>query len=214
MHEFGGFLLSKGENDHFLFAAGGGYAGYNVNRTISFGNTDIQDAYTQSYSSNLNVGLASLYTEYGQEYLFDCFAVRPFAGLGYVYVGGDTLNEQGGLLQLAGQVDSVNSFRSVLGTDVSLCLPSVPGTVLDLRATWMHEFEGNRAGTVTSGFAGGLGGDFTVQGVDMGSDFATLGATISHTFLGGQARVFGGYDLLFNNRQDLHTGSGGVEFLW
>lgn len=211
IHDFGGFLLRKEAWSHFLLSAGGGTASTHLNRTVVFGNTDLQDPIADRFSSSSTAGVMSAYGEFGLDAEFDGFAVRPFTGLSYAYVSSSGIDEGTALLALDGRINSQHSLRSMLGADLSLCVPGQQNLVWDLRAMWMHEFQKQKAGRATYDFDGER---VQISGVGLGSDFAVIGTTLSREFLNGRSRLFASYDLIANRHQTLNTGSGGLEFLW
>lgn len=212
IHDFGGYLVRKGELTQFLVGVGGGFATADVRRNISFGNTDIQTPYQNSFSSSSTSDILGAFGEYALNLELEWFTLRPFTGLSYAGVASADVDEGDAPLALAGDRMSLDSFRSMLGADVSFCLPNVPRAVLDLRAMWMHEFQNQSSGLLVISDADG--GAIQTSGVNLGSDFAVIGATLSRELAGGRTRLFGSYDLVANSRQTLNTGSGGIEFLW
>lgn len=211
LHDFGGFLLQKGDWSHFLLGVGGGTVSTHVNRSVLFGNAALQAPIAERFSSSSTAGTMSGFGEFGVDIEFDGFAIRPFTGLSYAYVSSSGIDEGGSPLALDGRMQSLDSLRSMLGTDVSFCIPSQRSLVLDLRAMWMHEFQNQKAGHVRYD----VGGEsFQISGVGLGSDFAVLGTSLSKEFLNGRSRIFASYDLIANHQQTLNTGSGGLEFLW
>ncbi|MDD3588388.1 MAG: autotransporter outer membrane beta-barrel domain-containing protein, partial [Thermoguttaceae bacterium] len=86
---------------------------------------------------------------------------------------------------------------------------------LFLQASWMHEY-GDCHGTVTSSFSNANNenhtGDYkyTVNGVDLGSDWCNLG--IGGNLTQNNFSVFGGYDFMVSGRQNLHTGNVGLAY--
>ncbi len=211
LHDFGGFLLRKGQWSHFLLGVGGGTASTQLNRSVVFGNINLQAPIAERFSNSSTAGIMSAYGEFGFDAEFDGFAIRPFTGLSYAYVSASGINEENAPLALSGRMDSLDSLRSMLGTDVSFCIPDLRSLVMDLRVMWMHEFQNQKAGRAIYD----MGGEsIQISGVGLGTDFAVIGTSLSKEILNGRSRIFASYDLIANRQQTLNTGSGGLEFLW
>ncbi|WP_437193582.1 autotransporter domain-containing protein [Planctomicrobium sp. SH527] len=214
MHDFGGFFLKEAGIGHFLFSAGGGVADLDSRRVISIGNTNVQNPIYAVHGSDNTTNVYNTIAEYGVNVAMGPVTLRPFGGLSYVYVDRVQFNEGNDYLAVNGEMRRFESFRSHLGTDLNFSFPRSPATTMNLRASWMHEYQNDRAGTVDATIVGLTTQSFTSHGVDLGTDFALFGVTLSHYFVPGHVRIFGGYDLIANNRSDFHTGTGGIELLW
>ncbi len=215
MNEWGGFLSHHNDDHHFLFVASGGMTDFDVNRTLQFGNNNIQLPVAQRMQGDYGGSVASVYGEYGLRFVHPNAVVRPFLGLGYTHAAQQAFQEDGtGFGTLAVGRSSVDSLRSALGADVNFLLFTQAHVTLDVRAAWMHDFLDGGVGSTTAQFAAIPGATFQVSGADIGQDFALLGVALSADVLGNRARAFGGYDLIANRQQSLHAGNVGLEFLW
>ncbi len=214
MHDFGGFFLKEAGIGHVLFSAGGGVADLDSRRVINIGNTNVQNPIYAVHGSDNSTNVYNTIVEYGVNVAMGPVTVRPFGGLSYVYVDRVQFNEGNGYLAVNGEIRRFESFRSHLGTDFNFSFPRSPATTMNLRTSWMHEYQNDRAGTVDASIVGLTTQSFTSHGVDLGTDFALFGLTLSHYFVPGHVRIFGGYDLIANNNSDFHTGTGGIELLW
>ncbi len=98
-----------------------------------------------------------------------------------------------------------DSLQSGLGAKA--LIPVAPGTLLEGRAIWYHEFEDTNQ-QVTSAFGGGA--NFTAAGPSVGRDTAAMGVGM-FAYAGTGVSVQLNYDALL--RQDFmgHTGSGRVK---
>jgi len=204
-NEFGVLLAHHTELDHFLLLAGGGGVDLDVQRIGPGAATN----------GGPHGSFANVYGEYGLRFGDDDLIVRPFAGLGYVLYAQDRFTENGSSLgSLTIDALTIDSLRSLVGLDMGLQLDELGATRLDTRVAWMHDYVSDGGATVLSSFAGAPGPGFVVQGAGIGRDFAVVGASLSHRLRGDSVRLFGGYDLIANDRQALNSGSGGIEASW
>ncbi len=214
MNDFGGFFIAKQESSHLLFSVGGGHADLNSRRTILIGNTAIQNPISAFQAYNTSTTQYNTNAELGFYLLSGPVTLRPFASFTYVYLESAEFNEGLTPLAMRGRIDDMESCRSQFGTDLNFNIPGLPQTWLNFRGAWMHEYASDGAGLVVTSIGGLPAGTFGIQGVDLGRDFAVFGASLSHYFIPGVLRGYGGYDLLAGTNSDLHTGSGGIEFIW
>jgi uncharacterized protein with beta-barrel porin domain len=75
----------------------------------------------------------------------------------------------------------------------------------------MHEFLDTRSGFETFFSSVGGGPAFSVNGVGLGRDWALLGVGLNSE-LGSGWSAYADYDLMINDRQTFHIGSGGVQY--
>ena len=80
------------------------------------------------------------------------------------------------------------------------------------RSSWMHEFL-DTAGVLSSRFGAAGAPAFNTRGLDLGRDWALLGAGISVSPRDNLG-LYASFDLQLNARQVFHIGSGGVQVVW
>lgn len=179
-------------SDYFTAAASLGYDDYNTVRGTAIGNT--------------NGMQGAVYVEKGWTRQIDRFEVTPSVALQYTNVHQSQFTEQGvGAVTVLAQ--DTNSLRSTLGLDVlgETKQTEHGGLTYDMSAHWAHEFLDTNT-TSTTAFGGAT---FATRGIDFGRDWAILGVGAQlETFSG--ITLFGGYDVQINDRQDIHTGHGGL----
>lgn len=110
------------------------------------------------------------------------FTFGPTASFNYTYLGTSEFTEHGSLSPLDVHGGKGESLRTAFGIKASYDWKV--GSVLvkpEIRAAWQHEY-GDTAYDLTSSFANGAGGSFTVAGPQIGRDSALLGAGVSVQF--------------------------------
>jgi len=206
-YHFGGHLIGFDGCDYWIGMAGFGYNKAEIRRTITAGTNATADGDMDGLQTNL-------YLERGRSLCLGGYNLQPFAALQYVYLHQGSLTESGaGPVNLVvGSLDA-HSLRSIVGGRLATSRTTRSGRLLtpELHASWMHEFLDTNQ-VVSSTFAG-TSATFAVSGVDLGRDWANLGAGATLQ-LNHHARVYGGYDVQVNENQAMHVGSGGVEFVW
>jgi uncharacterized protein with beta-barrel porin domain len=214
-HEWGGYMAHHRADDYILFAASGGMGDYDITRHIHFGNTAIQlpiDRYAVGEFAGSQFGL---YAEYGRDYDFRSTNFRPYFGCGYVDVQQDGFEEDGaGVLDLLVENTSLDGFRSSLGVDWETVLNQANRTILNFHGVWIHDFASPNSASVTARFADIPGPTFTVNGANLGHDYAVIGSGISSNIRTEHFRFFAGYDLIVNDHQRQHAGTAGAEAAW
>jgi subtilisin-like proprotein convertase family protein len=104
-----------------------------------------------------------------------------------------------------------NSLRAKIGVDAEKLIRSKQGRSLFLegRAHYMHEFLDRN--TIVAANVGGNA--FSRAGLDFGRDYVVIGTGLKlETRRGFELQA--GYDLQANNRQNLHTGTGSISYLY
>jgi outer membrane autotransporter protein len=84
--------------------------------------------------------------------------------------------------------------------------------VPQVRAAWLHEFLETDV-TANNRFAGVVGSNFAVQGLDLGRDWALLGAGLGWRPTERLALTVN-YDTQLNARQVFHVGSAKLQYMW
>ncbi|QDU80440.1 Extracellular serine protease precursor [Polystyrenella longa] len=141
---------------------------------------------------------------------------QPYLGMQYVYARQNSFSETGapGInLDVAG-VDT-HSLRGILGSRVALTditLMDNFNVTPEVRAMWIHEFL-EPTSPVNAQFAGVGGAGYSVNGLNLGRDWAVLGTGVS-TQLTNHWEVRADYNSQFNDRQVFHLGSGTLTYSW
>jgi autotransporter-associated beta strand protein len=141
------------------------------------------------------------------------WSCQPFGALQYVHVRQNSFTETGaGVLNLS--IDGVDddSFRSLLGMRIQVrTIGNRRHVTPEFRAVWVHEFMDTDL-PVVARFAT-VGGAFTVEGLDMGRDWALVGTGLNWN-LGNNWSAQANYDAQVNEHQTFHVGSGSVQKTW
>ncbi len=208
--QFGGYLFSVDCSSYSIWLGGFEFDGYNTERQLAFG--DINRLATANYDGWQAFG----YWERGVTYGSCNRVLQPFVALQYLYLRQNGFTEAG-----ANSVDLVTggldtwSFRSMLGARFQYAMYARNGKrfLPEVHALWMHEYL-NSDTVLTASFAGGgTPGAFAVNGLDLGRDWAMLGASTTWE-LGGGWSMFVNYDCQTNSQQTFHVGSGGLGHMW
>lgn len=147
-------------------AVSGGVNSYDTRLTALRG-----DARGSTDGSELNALFAT-----GYDWKMGALTIGPTASIQYTYVSLDGFTERGSLAPLAIRSGHGESLRTTLGLKASYDWKI--GRVLirpEIRAAWQHE-SGDGAYDLTSSFASGAGGNFSVSGPQLGRDSALIGA--------------------------------------
>jgi uncharacterized protein with beta-barrel porin domain len=193
--------------DYYLLASGFGFDTYKSTRSIAFAGT--------TATGNYDGWQSATYLERGRTYQAGATALQPYAALQYIYLRQNGFAETGGglaNLDVAG-VDA-NSLRSILGGRITREVVTSRGVVLapQLRAGWLHEFlETDTA--INNRFGAVAGSSFAAQGLDLGRDWALVGAGLGWRIT-DQLTLTGNYDTQVNARQAFHVGSATVQYVW
>lgn len=213
-HDFGGFASYRADVSYLLLAAGGGVGHYDVTRTIILQNpVNVLARQVQGDHEGSQWGM---YGELGRSFGQGPTGLRPYLGLLYTGVHQNAFRETGGgIADLGVEAETTTGLRLLLGSQLDLRLPMAIDTVFTLRGAWMHELLADTAGLATAGFAGIPGGPtFTVQGVDLGRDWAVLGTELRTNAWRNVVHLYGNYDLVLGSRQQLHVAGGGLDWVW
>jgi outer membrane autotransporter protein len=138
--------------------------------------------------------------------------IQPYIALQYMYLRQNAFTETDGVAGAnldVGGIDA-NSLRSMLGARYQHCLTA--GLIGELRAAWWHEFLDTNT-LVNASFSGVSGSAFTVDGLDLGRDWALTGVGLKWQ-MNYCWSTYGAYDVQFNEQQVFHLGSGGVQYVW
>ena len=208
-YQYGLSLQYLGEYGYVLGIAGGGNQNYNVRRGIS----DAEGLLTSAAESQFDgtQGFGSI--EYGKLLQHGPVSWIPHLTMQYVTVNQDRIHEAGaGPVDLVGNSIDADSLRSVLGMSIQQAGPTAIGpATTKLRFGWMHEYLDTEQVFVSS-FRDEIE-TVSVSGMDLGRDWAVMGLNLEWSVLPNLTTVLG-YQNQFNERQSLHTGSGGLEARW
>lgn len=207
--QFGGYFRRDDGCDYYLVASGLSFDAYDASRTIGIG------GFNAVASANYDGWQSATYLERGRTYQVGLTTWQPYVAAQYIYLRQNSFNETGGgiaNLDVAG-VDA-HSLRSVLGVRASRELVTSRGLVIvpQARAAWLHEFLDTNT-LVTNGFGAVGGSSFDVRGLDLGRDWALVGAGLGWQ-LTSQLTLTGNYDAQVNDRQTFHIGSANVQYIW
>jgi outer membrane autotransporter protein len=182
------------------FAVNGGYNSYDTKRSV-LGGTARGD--TEGGELNVLVGT-------GYDWKIGALQIGPTATFQYTLVGMDDFTENGSLAPLAIGGRNEESLRTSLGFKASADLHA--GSVVvrpELRASWQHEFSETSYGLDAS-FASGAGGNFLVNGPEIGRDSLMVGVGVAVLF-NDTVSTYLYYDgELFRDNYEKHSVSGGI----
>lgn len=209
----GFYFHRKVDGGYFLATGSLGNTRYDTKRTISFMAREARNKH------DAFVGTA--YAERGLNMKTSFGKLQPFVGLQYVGNQQDSFTEHGaGSLNLKGDRNDADSFRSVLGARLSSKARRVNDGRLSFNgsAVWMHEFLSPTYTDFTAQFSNPNMANFSavekfkVRGNDPKRDWAILGLGLNYDK--ARFRVFAGYDAYVNAQQVLHTGNAGIVVGW
>ncbi len=186
-----------------------GHNDYDSSRQLAFGNIN------RTASADHHGDEFAFYVEHGRLFRLGGFQFQPYGALQYINLHQSPFSETGAdSMNLAVEGLQAHSFTGQLGGRLTWYKKLGGGRTLapELRALWRHEFL-NENRLVNASFAGAPGSSFAVSGADLGRDAAILG-TGCNIYLGNRISLFANYDLLMNNAQVAHAGTGGLQVLW
>lgn len=211
---FWGLYGRKEEESFYLMGAGAiGHARMDEQFHTALG------PYTWDYETKSNAWRALLYGEIGTEMNFGKLNVQPFWGVQYYYAGnGSTTDTSGTVYEVTRTFPALktNSFRNVLGIRLADTFWAAEDRALQVNclAFWYHEFLSMKNWG---------GGDFGYQPEGMptmdyfyysaqnsGRDWAVIAPTVEWKV--GNLRLWAGYIALFNTREALQLGQGGIAY--
>jgi uncharacterized protein with beta-barrel porin domain len=205
-HRFGGYFDHCVDGNYYLFTGFAGFDNYDVSRYIAF------DEYEGTVNSDHAGWQTAFYGERGWIFQGDVFRLTPYLGLQYAYLGQEGFSESGeDSLQLNVQHSHFHSFRGVGGARLS-CNPYQNYFSLNMDAVWWHEFLADTTANYTAALAMAEGASFKAYGLDLGRDWLVFGPSIE--WRPADWRMFADYQVILNDSQVLHTGSGGAEWSW
>lgn len=199
----GGFVRFNDSVGYWLGAGAGGIDDFDTRRNVSAGGASLM-------TGDGSGSRAMAYLERGLDFGSCTARLQPYAAVQYAYVKQNDFSASGPLAMTYDDIE-YHSLQTVLGTRFDAHLKTSNGFFWNpgLQAAWRHETLESTA--VVPFEIDGLAG--AVVGADLGRDWAQLGPRVALQ-LGPSLRTFAGYDVLVNNQQVLHVGSGGVELLW
>ena len=208
--QFGGYLRRNYEGRrHVTVASGFSFDQYESSRTVNVGNAHATPRGDYDGWQSLTYG------EYGRAFRFGATRMTPYVGLQYIYLRQNNFSEtDGGTANLTVAGVDANSLRNILGMRIDRSFRSKNGRLLtpQVRAAWQHEYLDTDV-LVNNTFGVSGGGSFAARGLDLGRDWAILGAGLGCK-LSDQWSLAGNYDLFFNEYQTFHTGSATLQYLW
>lgn len=208
--QFGGYLRRNFDGGRHISLAGGfGFDNYESARTVNVG------GFNANAVGNYDGWQSVAYGEYGRTFRVGRGRLTPYAGLQYIYLRQNSFMETGAApvnLDVAG-IDA-HSLRNVLGLRFDRSRRMRGGRMLtpQVRAAWLHEY----LATSTAGsnrFVGIGGTSFAAQGLDLGRDWALLGAGLTWQ-VSARWSLAANYDAQLNQNQTFHAGSGTLQYIW
>jgi autotransporter-associated beta strand protein len=181
-------------------AVTGGYNSYDTKRSALQGT-----ARGSTDGGELNVLLGT-----GYDWKLGGLQIGPTANFNYTLTGIDGYTEHGSLAPLNIASHNAESVRSAFGFKASYDW-KLGGVVVkpEVRAAWQHEY-GDSSYGINASFANGAGGNFLVNGPEIGRDSLLLGAGFA-VQLNERAATYLYYDgELGRERYDSHSVSGGL----
>jgi uncharacterized protein with beta-barrel porin domain len=210
-HFFGAYLNQQHDGWYWLATGGFGYDHFQTHRSLSIGSV------SEAPESKHDGWRSMAYGELGDNYAFGRMQVDPFVAMQYTYLRENGFTEQNGSvtgLNVGGM--DFNSLRTHVGARLSRKLPGLGQgrSRVEVRSIWMHELLDETAPIATARFSGaGAGSSFLVQGNDLGRDWYWFG-TGWRWALARNVELYADYDILLNECETLHTGSGGLTATW
>ncbi len=139
------------------------------NRTISY------PGYLALANASSNGGTTQAFGEIGYDVAFHNVALEPFAGLAYVNVAAQDIEESGASAGLFGSSEAIGVGYSTLGLRAATTLQVAGGMVLQPRAAlaWQYAF-GDTTPNAQFGFLAAPGAGFSVSGVPIAENTALV----------------------------------------
>ncbi|WP_442507957.1 autotransporter outer membrane beta-barrel domain-containing protein [Novipirellula sp. SH528] len=190
-----GTFLHRNDHDgnYYTLAGNAAYDDYDTSRTGGI-------------TGNFDGVQTGTYLERGWIRNLGGLTVQPNVALQYIWVHQDDHVESGGT-----SIDDVDahSLRSMAGANFygNRHIHGHYGWrwTPNSRVSWMHEYLDSA--TSVTGIQGGS--SFATNGLDLGRDWALLGIGLQGN-RNAALTLYGNYDLQVNDRNQFHTGSGGV----
>ncbi|MDO4570722.1 MAG: autotransporter outer membrane beta-barrel domain-containing protein [Planctomycetia bacterium] len=195
--------------------------------TAAIGHSHLDESYeSQSplvdwqYSGESNAWRAFVYGEMGTEYRIGSLAIQPFWGLQYYYSSFGSFSSTSSPdrpLMLTFPALRTNSFRNVLGIRLASDVWQDGDNLINLNcaAFWFHEFldlDAIGGGTVVGVEPPRAPVYTTISQQNAGRDWVVLTPTFE--WKKGAFRLWAGYIALFNERETIQMGQGGVGYCW
>jgi autotransporter-associated beta strand protein len=209
--DFGAYLMLDDGFSYYTLLGGFEFDGFATNRLLQF--ADVNRTATSDYFGWENY----YYLERGFSFESCNSVLQPFAALQYIYLRQNSFVESGAnSIDLAGGGVPTNSLRSILGARAQYAIYNGRGrrVLPEVHALWLHEFLDSNTivratfSPVPTGSSG-----FTAQGLDLGRDWALVGANLTWEMLGGWSMFVNG-DIQTNAQTTFYVGSGGIGCQW
>ncbi len=208
-YKAGLYFVHNAGNGYLLGNFNYGWDNFSMTRNITFlDRTNTADTSGKEWAFRIEKG-------------FNCAlgnsVFQPFGAFQYLSLNTNAFSETGtGATALNVDESDYNSYRSEFGGRLLWGFEGQCRTGnLFFQTSWIHEY-GDTYGTVNSSFSNPNQSNYTgntkytVNGVDLGSDWCNLGAGGDLTQ--GNLTLFGGYDFMVSGRQNLHTGNVGLAY--
>jgi len=204
---FGFYASQAYGNAYLLGSATYAHDGYTTRRSLAF------DGISREANGDPDQNTFNGLIEAGYTHCWEFVTLQPITGFQYTTVNQTGFTETGaGSLNLRSISQSADSLWYSLGfrlgrpfeTDGWTFKPTVHGR-------WVTDLLGEN--NLLTGNLSGVPGSYVVQGAATGRDFMVGGFGLALE-RGGWLRLVGDYTYQTSNRQNSHTGSGGVEIRW
>ncbi len=175
-------------------------------------------AFSAPKTGSSNAWRAFLYGEFGTEFRFGSIIFQPFWGLQYYFssfgsfqVPGEGVVSENTIFPAL----KTNSLRNVIGLRTAETFWESEELILrgNVTAFWFHEFldYGELGGGTFLNISETIP-EMTVSPQKYGRDWGIIAPTLELNW--GNFKFWGGYAAMFNSRETLHLGQGGVSFCW
>ncbi|MFO7903493.1 MAG: autotransporter domain-containing protein [Pirellulaceae bacterium] len=182
---------------------------YDTTRQLDFGT--LSRAAAASYHGDE----FGFYLETGRVFQWHSLRLQPYGGLQYTGLQQSGFSENGAdSMDLNVGHAETDSFRGILGSRLVWYHQGLLGNAatLECNARWRHEFLHDHR-WVNASFVAAPDQSFSTLGAALGRDLAVLGSGYN-VYLDDRMSLFADYNVLVNNTQLAHVGSGGLQFQW
>lgn len=209
--QLGVFFTGTNGSDYYIVMGGAQLDYYDSARVVQMGNIN------RVARANYDGWQSFAYTERGWTFNPNyCTTFQPFAAMQYVHLRQNGFTETGAnALNLQVSGSDTNSLRSLIGARWQIQMRTDrTGRSFspEVRALWMHEFL-DTTSLVNAQFATVGGAGFATTGLDLGRDWAVVGAGLSRNLYGGW-QVRADYNVQANGQQIFHVGSCSASHSW
>ncbi len=209
-YKAGLYFVRTTNNGYLLGNFNYGWDTYSVERDITF--------LDRNNTAEVNGTEWAFRVEKGFNFSLGKALFQPFGAFQYLYLKTEEFSENGmGVTALNVDESEYDSYRSEIGARIvrGFTGQRCQSGNLFFQASWLHEY-GDTCGSVTSSFTNpnqqNYNGNYkyNVRGVDLGRDWCNLG--VGGDYTQNNFSVYGGYDFMISDTQNLHTGNVGLAY--